>query len=105
MHQTIMAGHHGPALNWYRALVWNLNERDELDAGLSVKVSCPVLMVFPASAAGPFPEAGLHGNEIADDLTVKGVSTDGHWLQLEAKDEVNAMLKGFLERCDGETLA
>lgn len=43
IHQTIMTGHHGPALNWYRALVWNLNRMDEHEAGLSIKMSCPVL--------------------------------------------------------------
>lgn len=103
IHQRIMQGHHGPALNWYRVLVWNLNEKDELEAGLSAKLTQPVLMVFSAPVAGQFSAASLQPNESADDLTVKGVSTPGHWLQLEARDEVNSILKQFFERCDGET--
>jgi hypothetical protein len=30
----------------------------------------------------------------------KCVSTPGHWLQLEARDEVNAILKEFFEKYD-----
>lgn len=97
VHQAIMRGQHGSALNWYRILAWNLNERDEVDASLSVKMECPVLMVFSAPVAGQFPADG-QSSEIADDLTVRGVSTSGHWLQLEARDEVNAILKEFFER-------
>ncbi|KAJ6172726.1 hypothetical protein N7470_001793 [Penicillium chermesinum] len=88
-----MQGQHGPALHWYHALVENVNEQDELDDGLSVKLTRPVLMIFPASLPGDFSVASGQTNEIADDLTVKKVRTSGHWLQLEAKDEVNSMLR------------
>lgn len=99
VHQRVMQGHHGAALNWYRALVWNLNEQDELEAGLSVKLTQPVLTVLPAPVVGELSAASMQDDKIADDLTVKWVSTPGHWLQLEARDEVNAMLKMFFERC------
>ncbi|KAJ5091138.1 hypothetical protein NUU61_006008 [Penicillium alfredii] len=101
IHQKIMQGNHGPALNWYRVLVGNLNQKDELDAGLSLKLSLPVLMVTPAPSPGHLPGTGAHMNEMADDVTVKEVSTPGHWLQLEARDEANAILKEFFQRCDG----
>ncbi|KAJ5233094.1 hypothetical protein N7468_006050 [Penicillium chermesinum] len=104
LHQKIMQGQHGPALHWYHALVENVNEQDELDDGLSVKLTRPVLMIFPASLPGDFSVASGQTNEIADDLTVKKVRTSGHWLQLEAKDEVNSMLSEFISRCDGERL-
>jgi pimeloyl-ACP methyl ester carboxylesterase len=32
----------------------------------------------------------------------KCVSTPGHWLQLEARDEVNAILKEFFEKYGDE---
>lgn len=99
VHQRIMHAHHGAALNWYRALVWNLNERGELEAGLSVKLTQPVLTVLPAPVAGQLTAASMQDDGIAADLTVKYVSTPGHWLQLEARDEVNSMLKTFFERC------
>ncbi|KAJ5183872.1 hypothetical protein N7492_001488 [Penicillium capsulatum] len=97
IHHAIMRGQHGPALMWYRMLAWNLNEKDEVDANLSPKIACPVLMVFSAPTASQFP-TGVQSNDFADDLTVRGVSTSGHWLQLEARDEVNTILKGFFER-------
>ena len=104
MHEKIMRGHHAPALKWYHMLVENLNEKDELDAALSVKLTSPVLMIFPASVPGQPSMASSQTNEIADDLTVKEVSTTGHWLQLEAKQEVNFLLSQFFERCDGKTV-
>ena len=97
VHQEIMQGHHGAALNWYRVLVWNLNLEDEVEANIPIRIACPVLMVFPAHVADQF-STGSQSNDIADDLTVKGVSTSGHWLQLENRDEVNTILKEFFEK-------
>lgn len=98
LHQVILRGYHSTALNWYRPLVYNMNKQDELDDGLSIKIACPVLMVFSATTAGQFPAGESQSTEIADDLTVKGVSTNGHWLQLEARDELNSILKNFFEQ-------
>lgn len=97
VHQAIMRGQHAPALNWYRMLAWNLNEQDEIEANLSPKITCPVLMVFPALFASQIP-TGHQSTDIADDLTVRRVSTPGHWLQLEARDEINAMMEEFFEK-------
>lgn len=97
VHQEIMQDQHGAALNWYRVLAWNLNEKDEIEANIPARIACPVLMVFPEHLAGQF-SAGSQSNDIADDLTVKGVSTSGHWLQLETRDEVNTILKDFFEK-------
>lgn len=97
IHQKIMRGHHGPALNWYRVLVNNLNEQDEVEAKLSPKIPCPTLMLFPAQVAGKPTAASTISPDIADDLSVKNVSTPGHWLQLEARHEVNSILQDFFE--------
>lgn len=98
IHQKIMQGNHGPALKWYRVLVNNLNRQDEVESRISPEISCPVLMLFPAQIADQFSAANNTSSGFADDLSVKGVSTSGHWLQLEARDEVNAILKEFFER-------
>ncbi|KAJ5625410.1 hypothetical protein N7510_001719 [Penicillium lagena] len=98
IHQKIMKGHHSSALNWYRALVWNINEKDEVEDALPVKISLPVMMVTAAPSLVQLPGAAEQMKAVADDLTVKEVSTRGHWMPLEARDEVNSMLKEFFER-------
>lgn len=100
VHQQILVGYHTSALNWYRVLVWNLNQKDEVDDGLVVKIPCPVLMVLPPAIADQFSMVSTQSSELADDLIVKSVSTPGHWVQLEARDEVNCMLQEFFSRVD-----
>jgi pimeloyl-ACP methyl ester carboxylesterase len=100
IHQKIMEGHHKSALNWYRMLVSNLNEEDEREACLSGKLSLPVLILNPApgSSLGPNIEEAMRA--VAENLTFHEVHTHGHWLQLEARNEVNAALKKFIQACD-----
>lgn len=100
VHKQIMVGYHTPALNWYQALVENLNIQDELDAGLSAKIPCPTLMVLPPALAGQFAGISTESSEISDDLTIKSVGTPGHWVQIEARNEVNAILLDFFETVD-----
>ncbi|KAJ5081170.1 hypothetical protein N7456_013408 [Penicillium angulare] len=98
MHQRILGGNHGTALKWYHPLVYNMNEQDEIDSALANQVARPVLMVFPFSTADQYSASESKSIEFANGLTIKGVSTRGHWLQLEAKDQVNAILKEFFEQ-------
>lgn len=98
MHQAIMQGCHSPALNWYQMLVHNLNQQDEIDDALPVKMECPALVLFPAPTPGQFSAADAQPNDISDDLTVKSLSVPGHWLQLEAREEVNTTLEEFFEK-------
>lgn len=100
VHQQIMVGYHTSALNWYQVLVGNLNVQDELEAGLSAKIPCPTLMVLPPALTDQFAGSSTESSEIADDLTIKCVSISGHWVQIEARDEVNSMLLDFFERVD-----
>lgn len=104
VHQQIMIGYHTSALNWYKVLVENFNLQDELEAGLSVKIPCPTLMVLPPALAGQFAGSPTESSEIADDLTIKSVNTPGHWVQIEARDEVNSMLLDLFERVDSGVL-
>jgi pimeloyl-ACP methyl ester carboxylesterase len=100
IHQRIMEGYHGPPLNWYIVLVSNLNEQDEIEAKLCPGISCPTVMLFPGQMKSVFPSDAAESMGILGPSLFKCVSTPGHWLQLEARDEVNAILKEFFEKYD-----
>lgn len=104
MHIRILQGHHKPALNWYHALVRNVNKDDEVEANLDAKFKMPVLMIGPQ--LNKFEILGFleQMEDFAEDFTLKRVSTAGHWIQLEAREELYAMLEAFLARpgCAGK---
>ncbi|KAH8429697.1 alpha/beta fold hydrolase [Aspergillus melleus] len=100
-HRQIMQDNHTFALNWYRALVGNINVENELRAGFRPALEMPVLMVSPQPSRLEFPGVEESMGQVARDLTFKRVSTKGHWLQLEARDEVNGVLREFLNKVDG----
>jgi len=83
-------------------LVWNLNEEDERNACLPGELSLPVLMLKPATVSSLGPDVGEMMKAVSKNLTLREVSTHGHWLQLEARDEVNVILKEFIHDCEGE---
>ncbi|OJD15353.1 hypothetical protein AJ78_04398 [Emergomyces pasteurianus Ep9510] len=96
-HFKIMRGHYKSALMWYRVLVGNVNLDDEMQAQLDPKVNQPVLMVNPKPSRVNPPGAAEMMKPVIEDLTVKEVGAEGHWMQLEVRDEVNEVLLGFLE--------
>lgn len=102
IHQRIMQGHHGPPLNLYRVLVNNMNEQDELEAKLCSGIFCPTTMLFSGQMTGNLSDDVAESMGILGPSLFKCVSTPGHWLQLEARDEVNAILKVFFERYNDE---
>ncbi|KAK2760108.1 hypothetical protein FQN53_007948 [Emmonsiellopsis sp. PD_33] len=97
-HRTIMRGHYRSALMWYRALAGNINVDDEIKAGLDPKLRQPVLMMSPKASKLNPPGAGEVVRRFADRLTVKELSSSGHWAQLEVPGEVNEALREFFER-------
>ena len=99
-----MHGNHRFALNWYRALVENINSEDELRAGLEPALKMPTLMVSPQPSRLEFPGVEENMRLVAQDLTFRRVSTKGHWVQLEAREEVNGILERFFESVDGAEL-
>ncbi|KAI9926481.1 hypothetical protein ASPWEDRAFT_45416 [Aspergillus wentii DTO 134E9] len=99
IHREIMQGQYSSALNWYRALVWNLNEEEELQADLNPNLTVPVLMISPQPSPVELPGIGEQMRCIADKVVVKEVSTTGHWMQLEAREEVNEILAEFFDKC------
>jgi pimeloyl-ACP methyl ester carboxylesterase len=94
MHNKILQGHHQPTLNWYHALVSNVNKDDEIDA----KLKMPVLMIGPQPTKFEIPGFLEQMKDFAEDFMLKRVSTTSHWMQLEAREELNAMLEAFLAR-------
>ncbi|KAL2808572.1 Alpha/Beta hydrolase protein [Aspergillus granulosus] len=98
IHQEILRDSHSSALKWYHALVNNISEQDELQANINPSLSMPVLMVCPQPTKLELPGVEEQMRQVASDLTFKRVSTAGHWVQLEARDEVNEILREFFER-------
>ncbi|KOC13575.1 epoxide hydrolase [Aspergillus flavus AF70] len=97
-HQKLLVGNHDSALNWYRALVSNINLEDEKEAQITPALSMPVLLTCPKKSELEMPglEEGMRA-VCAGDLVVRRVSTEGHWVQLEAREEVNRFLEEFFE--------
>ncbi len=58
----------------------------------------PVLMVCPQPSKLELPGVEEQMKQVTSDFTFKRVSTSGHWVQLEARDETNDILKNFFER-------
>ncbi|GIJ98225.1 hypothetical protein Aspvir_000340 [Aspergillus viridinutans] len=95
MHNKILQGHHQPALNWYHGLVKNVNKDDEVEANLDAKLKMPVLMIGPQRNKLEIPGFLEHMKDFAEEFTLKRVSTTGHWIQLEAREELNDILEAF----------
>ncbi|KAL4885227.1 Alpha/Beta hydrolase protein [Aspergillus karnatakaensis] len=98
VHQDIMQNSHTSALKWYYALVENINEKEEIEVNLDPELRMPVLMVCPQPTKLELPGVEAQMSQVAPNLTFKRVSTSGHWVQLEARDEINAVLKEFFEK-------
>ncbi|EPS31413.1 hypothetical protein PDE_06368 [Penicillium oxalicum 114-2] len=96
VHRQIMQGSYRSALQWYHVLVNNLNEEDETVLDLpAAKLTVPTLMVSPVQVEGAQPDMDATACQEAALFTAKKVSASGHWLQLEARDEVNVALEEF----------
>ena len=91
-------GGYGPGLNWYKSQIRNLDSENEASIPEERKsIQQPTLLltcrddpigvpVLQEAATKPFVR----------NLTIKQIDT-GHWPQLEKPDEVNEILKTFLE--------
>lgn len=90
-----MKDSYGPAMNWYRAAMLNLNFQDE--EGINTKLEGPVLMIVakddPLSNTMAI-EAMKEHVTLADLKVVEIVS--GHWIQIERKEDVNSALEEFI---------
>ncbi|KLO92340.1 hypothetical protein CEK26_002719 [Fusarium fujikuroi] len=91
-------GGYGPAINWYRAGLRNINKEDEQKITAAAhNLTHPTLLIASTNvitAAMNIPE---QMRPFVPDLTVEQL-TGGHWLQLEKPDEVNEILDKFVAK-------
>ncbi|KAF4483440.1 epoxide hydrolase [Fusarium agapanthi] len=91
---------YGPAINWYRAGLRNINEEDERKITTAAHaLTHPTLLIASTNvitAAMNIPEQMC---PFVPDLTVEQVA-GGHWLQLEKPDEVNEILDKFATKVE-----
>ena len=101
LHDKIFAaesGGYGPPLNWYKAQIANLNTPDEDSLTTEEKhIHGPTLLVIcTLDYVGVPVIQEQNTREWVPNLQVKELAT-GHWVQLEKPDEVNKILKDFIE--------
>jgi len=91
-----MKDDYGPAMNWYKCAMQNLNLKDEENVEIDPKLEMPVLMVV--SKGDPLSnQMGIDGMKAyAPNLKTIGFES-GHWIQVEKKDEVNSALEDFFK--------
>jgi soluble epoxide hydrolase/lipid-phosphate phosphatase len=98
-HRKIFQDDYGPALNWYRAAIQNVNAVDEEDGRLDPQLTVPVLMITASNDPTGGPKFAEHVKNFAADLTEQQINA-GHWVQLEKKAETNKAIAKFLN-CGG----
>ncbi|KAH8896332.1 alpha/beta-hydrolase [Thozetella sp. PMI_491] len=95
-------GGYGPATNWYRASLRNINEEDEKSINTEIPASThtlthPTLLV---ASTDYFITVTINFAEqmrpLVPDLKVENVS-GGHWLQLENPNAVNKVMGEFMK--------
>ncbi len=93
-----LGGYRGP-MNWYKALFGQARGlEEEKSDGLDPRIPCPALYVEPAhSSMVHMDQFSGQTAHFADRCVNKQVTTEGHWIQLEARDEVNRMLEEFIQ--------
>ena len=93
------AGGYGPPLNWYKCHMANLNSEDDASIPADrLKIEQPTLLITCGNDPVGIPVLAVEGTKpFVQMLEIKQVDT-GHWLQLEKPDEVNHILKDFLEQ-------
>ena len=81
-------------------------ERADVEAGkLDTMIPCPALYIEPAESSSvhmpvSWEQMGKYG--LRTKTMRRRASTEGHWVQIEAKEEVNGFLEEFLERVRAE---
>jgi len=80
-------------INYYRAVM-----QYKRKAMPKTQIACPTLMVWGTQDTALAKEtAGMSATYYAD-FTLKYIESAGHWVQMEAPDETNALIKEFLAR-------
>ncbi|MBD3647271.1 MAG: alpha/beta hydrolase [Pseudomonadales bacterium] len=82
-------------INYYRALVRGGGSRRQEKLGYPV-IEVPTLMIWGEEDVALGKETTFGTDEFVRDLTVRYLPRVSHWVQQEAPEVVNAMMKAFL---------
>ena len=76
---------------------------EEKRDGLDPTIRCPAMFVMEADGPGSMEYYATTTPRYAADCWTERVSTQGHWVQLEARDEVNSILAKFWDESNGKS--
>jgi pimeloyl-ACP methyl ester carboxylesterase len=82
-------------INYYRALVRGGGAKRQSRIGYPI-IEVPTLMVWGEDDVALTKETTYGTEEVVRDLTIRYLPRVSHWVQQEAPEVVNAMLKAFL---------
>ena len=99
-HEIFAAGGYRGPTNWYRVLLGGLGIEEEKSDALDPSLKVPVLFITETPGPATMPGSAEQTKQFAADFRVSTVSTKGHWVQLESRDEVNKTLEKFFEEVD-----
>ena len=101
-HSRIIKGGYREVFAWYRAwLEMGPAEEDAAVPAEERKISVPTLLVIAEKDYAVIPDMHAHmTKEAAADLQVERLPV-GHWIMLEATEELNKLLEGFVARVQG----
>jgi pimeloyl-ACP methyl ester carboxylesterase len=83
-------------VNYYRALVRGGGARRQQQQGFPM-IRVPTLMVWGEDDVALTKETTYGTDAFVDQLTIRYLPRVSHWVQQDAPDEVNAMIRAFLE--------
>jgi pimeloyl-ACP methyl ester carboxylesterase len=88
-------------INWYRAAVRGRKTMDPRLRGLEGTLDIPTLMVWGENDPALGKELTYGTEDIVDDFEIHYLPTS-HWVQQEAPEEVNAIVKQWIEKKEQE---
>ena len=100
-HDIISAGGYRGPTNWYRSLLRGLGIEEETKDAVDPKLDVPVLFIAESAGPATLPGTSESIKQFAANFKSAQVSSQGHWVQLEARDEVNSILEKRFAEVDG----
>ena len=83
-------------INYYRAMVRGGGAKHQTDLGFPV-IETPTLMIWGEDDMALTKESTYGTEEFVSDFTIRYLPRISHWVQQDAPEEVNAMMKAYLE--------
>ena len=81
-------------VNYYRALVRGGGAKRQLEQGFPV-IDIPTLMIWGEEDAALDKRTTLGTEEYVNDFTIRYLPNVSHWVQQEAPETVNAMIRAW----------